>query len=415
MPRRADRGERGFGHPAGLQRHDSARAAGRRLGDDVRRGQLLARAQGCVAVHEHRVAGREVDVRRRGGAQPGAQRGEPDSAQRGLGGFVEAEDLGTRARRGGAGVQFGQQGRELFCPVVRAAPAVRGELGQQVGDHRGRPVQALGGQVAVQALPGDVQDLARVGGAVEQQLVEQVGDRRQICCGGGRSAHVHGVGGLGVGLAERPHGQRGRLVAVDRVGVDVGQVAGHEERDRAGRQLGLGGLVGRGRAAELGPVTGLPHSEGSPQGAFAHQRRQVLVGHRSGRPQLDRCARLLSALIGEDHRDPVPAHARRAAAALRGAERGVRGQRGRGAVGKLGLDGAVRAGAERGDGARVQLLGGAFDQAAVGQRRERVRGECQQVGSGHASFSATNSASWPGVIAPTWAPAFARRRPSLRS
>lgn len=339
------------------------------------------------------------------------------------------------------GVDLGEQGGDQLGAVVGGAVGVGRELAGQFGDRAGRPVQRTGGQRVTRTGQGTSEHRACMGHPLPQQLVGE--RRRRVQFGAGRGpgsgapADLDGGGPvLGprfVGEPERPDRQRHHLVPHrgGRVRQRVGDLAGHREPHRTGGQLDPGlRTLGRG-AVHQGAVTTLEGATGRGDCAGAESIGQRTVVGGAGGPVRDgdgdrgavRAGPGIT-LIGEDECDEVAAHAGCGAAATAGVQTDT-GRKDRGdAVVEASTDRGVGLGREAGRGARVQLLRGSFDQAAVGERGERVGGEGQQVGAGHGpggrlghrpSLSATNSASRPGVIAPMCAPASASRPASSRS
>lgn len=191
------------------------------------------------------------------------------------------------------GVDLGEQLRDPPWVVVGAALVVGGELGGQVVQRAGRPVQAAAGQLGGGALQRAGQHGAGVRGAVQQDLVGEVERRvehplRPVA--GGRCGTADEEAGLVAGQAalvrrpEGPRGQHGHLAAHRRarVGVHVAEFARHEEADGAGRQLDLGHRVLRGGAADQGGIAGAQGAPGGGDGALPDHAGERAVVERPG-------------------------------------------------------------------------------------------------------------------------------------
>ena len=139
-------------------------------------------------------------------------------------------------------------------------------------------------------------------------------------------------------------------------------------------------------------------------------------GHRRGLGR--RLRRLLRRrAVGQRHHDAVPANAAGAATAPHLLQRHARRPLQAHAVVEGGVQQAVGRQRQARRVAARQLPHRALDDAGVGRVGQRLGRQVQQVlaQGGHWSFSASQAASWPGVIAPTCAPASTSRAASSRS
>jgi hypothetical protein len=176
-------------------------------------------------------------------------------------------------------------------------------------------------------------------------------------------------------------------------------------------------LLAHGRR-EAGRQRGVVELRGVP-GTVRLGRSLRARSRRIGRCRGRRRSRLR--LVRQHQHHPVPAHAARGAAALRVAQRAARRQAGAHAVVEARRHRAVRIAFQRRQQAGGHVLLRALDEARVGQRGQRFGGQLEQVGAGcdagaHAcTFSASQPASWPGVIAPICAPSRTSRAAISRS
>ncbi len=321
---------------------------------------------------------------------------------------------------------------------------------------------------------GDIEPLTEVRRALTQDRAGQPQGPLQPGSGTGRGLaadvdpYLLPSGMQLVGHPERPHGEGDDIVAAarDGVGVDEAEVAGDQEPHGRGGQLDLRRGIGGGGAAHPGGISGFFGTAGGGHQAGADPGGQLVVAHLprrpgggsrlAGRPIAGRpigglsdrpgggsgdgfgggciggfsggsigergggcgggCGggsgvlMLMPVLVREHHPHNMPAHPGSTARTPSHVEPPDRQTRAR-PTHEVTVHSPVGVGTQL----RRRLLPGPLDQPAIGERGERVRGEPEQIRSHRPTCSATKDASSPGVIAPTYAPASARRCPSSRS